>query len=101
VNREKKGASWRFEEITEEDRKSEERLRVEKMVGADKMVDEMFKVGIEERVDHVAPQRHSACTCADSIQERVRMFEKLKLMDIQDLWLCHEGQENRRKVETD
>ncbi len=46
VNRENKGASRRFEEITEEDRKIEKRLRVEKIIEADKIVDEMFKAVI-------------------------------------------------------
>jgi hypothetical protein len=33
----------------------------------------------EEKGDQVVPQNHPACACADHIQEREWMFEKLKV----------------------
>jgi hypothetical protein len=67
----------------EEDRKREKRVKAERMAELKKMADEMFEVAMknmrEEKGDQVVPQNNPACACADHIQEREWMFEKLKV----------------------
>jgi hypothetical protein len=58
VDKEYNRASWRFEEIMEEDKKREERLKVERMVVEEKMVDKIFEAAtknVRGENDQVVP----------------------------------------------